>query len=62
MLHQPQNLSIFRLEMAEKEGRGVTLHVPGVKFGMPDGPDGSDSDNEDMVGRLRSASSRQRSR
>ena len=42
--------STFRLEMAEKESRGVTLHVPGVQFDMPDGPDGSsDDDNEDSL-------------
>ena len=36
--------------MAEKESRGVTLHVPGVQFDMPDGPDGSsDDDKEDSL-------------
>ena len=61
MLHQPQTFKNFRLEMAEKQSRGVTLNVPGVQFGMPDGPDRSD-DDEEVMGRLRSTSSRMRSR
>ena len=52
--------------MAEKESGDVLLDVPGVKFNVPEGqldggPEGSDDDDDNM-GRFRSASRRAQSR
>ena len=51
--------------MAEKESGDVLLDVPGVKFNVPEGQldmPGDGSDDEDNIGRFRSASRRAQSR